>query len=418
MKGRDASGIGSGATTGRHRAALPGRKGGTYSQTDVIVIGGGFAGVLAAGRLAADGVSVTLLERGALGSGASVSNHGIIHSGAMYAQYHPDVLRSCQEAQALVRAEFPEAVIGVYPSVYYGHAGRLRPTVAELSERGVGWKPAHTLAARWPESAADAITVEETIVSPRHLLLDLVARAHGLGVRIVPWTAAARLERDRGCWLVGLPDGQKLRSRVVVLAAGAGSRRLLGELSPGSAGRIRSRLELMIYVPGRRLDRPVFCVDYGGPTLVPAPGGTLMSFHGAPRLDIDDGCGRPVPLARANQLLQAVAAFPNLADALADAVAYTCVKTEWTDGLSDRWGSRPEYAVIDHGAEGLPGLVSLFPGKMTLAFEATQELARLVLGRPVPLIPPGSSGRMSLGDVSGQVAVEPWRLPDSSARAS
>src|SRR5262249_62289524 len=137
-------------------------------------------------------------------------------------------------AQAMVRAEFPGAVLGVYPAVYYGHTDRVRAVSDALSGRGVGWKPAHPW--RWSANTTEAVTVNETIVSPRHLLFDLVGRAHALGVRIMPWTAAARLDRDRGRWLVGMPDGQRLRARIVVLAAGAGGRGRLGGLGPQSGG--------------------------------------------------------------------------------------------------------------------------------------------------------------------------------------
>ncbi len=96
------------------------------------------------------------------------------------------------------------------------------------------------------------------------------------------------------------------------------------------------------------------------------------------------------------------------------------MKTEWADEHADRWGSRPEHAVIDHAAHGLSGLLSLIPGKMTLAFQATRELAQLVLGGPVPLAPPRPRPSNSLTDAAAaQVAVEPWRaVPDPVVRAS
>ena len=49
--------------------------------TDVVVIGGGYAGINAARELAGRGVAVTLLEARTLGWGASTRNGGIVHSG-------------------------------------------------------------------------------------------------------------------------------------------------------------------------------------------------------------------------------------------------------------------------------------------------------------------------------------------------
>ena len=49
--------------------------------TDVVVVGGGYAGINAARELAGRGVAVTLLEARTLGWGASTRNGGIVHSG-------------------------------------------------------------------------------------------------------------------------------------------------------------------------------------------------------------------------------------------------------------------------------------------------------------------------------------------------
>ncbi|HET7495396.1 MAG TPA: FAD-binding oxidoreductase [Candidatus Limnocylindrales bacterium] len=50
-------------------------------ETEVVVIGGGYAGVNAARELAARGVAVTLVEARTLGWGASTRNGGIVHPG-------------------------------------------------------------------------------------------------------------------------------------------------------------------------------------------------------------------------------------------------------------------------------------------------------------------------------------------------
>jgi glycine/D-amino acid oxidase-like deaminating enzyme len=51
------------------------------SMADVVVVGGGYAGVTAARELARRGVAVTLLEARTLGWGASTRNGGIVHGG-------------------------------------------------------------------------------------------------------------------------------------------------------------------------------------------------------------------------------------------------------------------------------------------------------------------------------------------------
>ena len=62
--------------------ALPDRTGRDLPDTtDVVVIGGGYAGINAARELARRGVAVTLLEAHTLGWGASTRNGGIVHPG-------------------------------------------------------------------------------------------------------------------------------------------------------------------------------------------------------------------------------------------------------------------------------------------------------------------------------------------------
>ena len=51
---------------------------------DVVIFGGGIAGLWLLDRLRADGYSVVLLEAGKLGGGQSVASQGIIHGGAKY----------------------------------------------------------------------------------------------------------------------------------------------------------------------------------------------------------------------------------------------------------------------------------------------------------------------------------------------
>jgi glycine/D-amino acid oxidase-like deaminating enzyme len=80
---------------------LPDRAGRSLPDAaDVVVIGGGYAGINAARELARRGVAVTLLEAHTLGWGASTRNGGIVHAGykwsatQLIARYGPETGRA------------------------------------------------------------------------------------------------------------------------------------------------------------------------------------------------------------------------------------------------------------------------------------------------------------------------------------
>src|SRR2546423_6217066 len=52
---------------------------------DILIVGGGIAGVWALARLRAEGYSCVLVQAGALGAGQTIRSQGIIHGGVKYA---------------------------------------------------------------------------------------------------------------------------------------------------------------------------------------------------------------------------------------------------------------------------------------------------------------------------------------------
>lgn len=72
-------------------------------ETDVLVVGGGATGAGIARDLALRGVDVTLVERGGIGSGTSGRSHGLLHSGARYAEADRVGAEECLEENEILR---------------------------------------------------------------------------------------------------------------------------------------------------------------------------------------------------------------------------------------------------------------------------------------------------------------------------
>lgn len=73
------------------------------TETTVAIIGGGSTGIGTARDLAMRGVDVTVIERGGLASGTSGRSHGLLHSGARYAESDPEGAAECIEENQTLR---------------------------------------------------------------------------------------------------------------------------------------------------------------------------------------------------------------------------------------------------------------------------------------------------------------------------
>ena len=73
------------------------------SETDVLVVGGGATGAGIARDLSLRGVDVTLVDRGGLSSGTSGRSHGLLHSGARYAEADAVGAEECIAENQIVR---------------------------------------------------------------------------------------------------------------------------------------------------------------------------------------------------------------------------------------------------------------------------------------------------------------------------
>ncbi len=208
-------------------------------RADVVVLGGGIAGVSAALHLARAGVDVVLLERGELASRASGRNDGqlLLGLGEHYHRIHGqfgaararllwDFLRDNHE---LLRAAI--AAAGIDCGLHEHGGLRLAETPHEYTELATAaellaaeGKPHRLVAAhelqRWLPAGRGyhgALFLHgEAVVHPVRLVRGLAAVAADAGARLFERAAAATITGGAGDFTVRLTDERAIHASVVV----------------------------------------------------------------------------------------------------------------------------------------------------------------------------------------------------------
>ncbi|CAE6891634.1 Oxidoreductase, FAD-binding [Ectopseudomonas oleovorans] len=234
--------------------------------TDVLIVGGGIAGLWLNARLRRQGFATVLVECGSLGGGQSLKSQGIIHGGAKYALH--GALTGASEAIADMPRRWREALAG---------AGELDLSgVRILSDAHYLWSPGTLagnltsfFASKAVRGRVDQVKGEQLPPALQHpkfkgkvyRLAELVLDVPSLIARLAELAGDGLLagrqveplrEGDELCGLI--VDGREIRAQRVVLSAGAGNAELLAALG--------------IDQPAQQL-RPLHMVLAKGPALKP-----------------------------------------------------------------------------------------------------------------------------------------------------
>lgn len=234
--------------------------------TDVLIVGGGIAGLWLHARLRQLGYASLLVENASLGGGQSVKSQGIIHGGAKYALH--GALTGASEAIADMPRRWREALSGSGELDLRG--------VRVLSEAHYLWSPGTLagnltsfFASKAVRGRVDQVKGSELPQALQHpkfkgkvyrlaeLVLDvpsLIARLAELaGNSLLSGTQIEPLREQET--LAGLRvDGREIRAQRIVLSAGGGNAELLKQLG--------------ISQPTQQL-RPLHMVLAKGPALKP-----------------------------------------------------------------------------------------------------------------------------------------------------
>ncbi|SHM30946.1 NAD(P)/FAD-dependent oxidoreductase [Phytopseudomonas punonensis] len=234
--------------------------------TDVLIVGGGVAGLWLNARLRAKGYATLLVERDSLGGGQSVKSQGIIHGGAKYALH--GALSGASEAIADMPRRWREALDG---------SGELDLSgVRLLSDAHYLWSPGTLagnltsfFASKAVRGRVDQVKGDQlppALQNPKfkgkvYRLAELVVDVPSLIARLAELAGDSLLAADdiqplhENGQLAGLcVDGREIRAQRIVLSAGRGNADLLTSLN--------------VAQPNQQL-RPLHMVMVKGPSLKP-----------------------------------------------------------------------------------------------------------------------------------------------------
>ncbi len=359
-------------------------------ETEVLVIGGGATGAGVARDLTLRGVDVTLVERGGLSSGTSGRSHGLLHSGARYAEADARGAEECLEENEILR-HIAGACIHDSGGLFVQLAGD-DPDYFEAKrnaceEIGIPVTELDAEEARElvPDLAAEterALEVPDAAIYPSRLGAANAADARDHGASVYPHTPVEDLSVEDGRVTevrVGGAVDDPITADYVVNATGAWA----GEIAAmaGLEVAMKPSRGVMVSVEYDRLG-PVLnrCRDPDdGDIIVPHESEAVLGTTSVPVRDPDEYETEDWEVE--TTFRECAAMLPPVRDAPE-------VRT-W-------WGVRPLYApdenerggrgisrgffLLDHAADGVENMASIVGGKLTTYRQMAEATADLVCG--------------------------------------
>ena len=178
----------------------------TDADTDVLVIGGGATGTGIARDLALRGVDVTLAERDGLSAGASGRSHGLLHSGARYAESDPEGALECLEENRILREIGGECVRetrGLFVQRSDDDPAYFEEKRAACERVGIPVEVVDGETARGAvpglaDEVERAVWVPDAVVVPSRLVAANAADARDRGGRILPHAPVTSMRVENG----------------------------------------------------------------------------------------------------------------------------------------------------------------------------------------------------------------------------
>ncbi|MGM0631545.1 MAG: FAD-dependent oxidoreductase [Pseudomonadota bacterium] len=397
---------------------------------DIVIIGGGIAGLWLLNRLRDAGHDAVLLERDTLGGGQTLASQGIIHGGLKYALN--GALTPASSTIAAMPARWAACLEGrgeldlrrcrvLSPHYWMWSGGSIRSRFKTfLGSRALRGRIDHLKPADHPDVLRDTAAggsvyrLSDFVIDTPSLLTTLTEAASGH----IGHAGDIRLADDRPHHIERIEttgsDGRpvSLRARYYILAAGAGNEALLRQIGTARPAMQRRPLHMVTV----RCDRPawlhVIGSDFGmTPRLTvtshPTPDGQWTWYLGGGLAE------NGVERSGAEQ----IRAARHLLDELFTAVRFD--EDSWLSFRVDRaepahpGRERPDDAFVQVNGN----VVTVWPTKLTL----TPNLGDAVLSRITPGVPRSAAERAAEQDHAGAalshyfdapgIGRHPWENP-------
>lgn len=225
---------------------------------DIVILGGGIAGLWLLHRLRAAGFAAVLIDNSALGSGQTIVSQGMIHGGLKYAL--GGTLTGASEAIAGMPAHWQRCLSGegdvdlrgarLLSDAYYlwpRSSVRSRMT-AFLGSKLVSSKAAAVAETDLPEFFRGHLN--GPLYRLHDIVLDVPSLLHTLGERCRPWIyhADCRLDHDAEGEVKALvlPDGRRLTASLFICTSGNGNATWLNALQPHAVAMQQRALQMVV----------------------------------------------------------------------------------------------------------------------------------------------------------------------------
>lgn len=414
---------------------------------DVLIFGGGVAGLWTLRRLLARGFSTLLLERDALGAGQTIASQGIIHGGLKYTLGSaggaaaaaiagmPARWKACLEGGEGAELDLREARV-LSPCQYLftapGFAARIAGAAASKVIRtevvriapgaGGGGRPEGLAGREGAPASCDVYRVAEPVLEPRSILAALAAGAVGRLGRM-PARARVSFEGEEDGEIVASvtsPGGGTLRVRArgVVLAAGAGNGALLegfGRAADERAVEMQRRPLHMVMARSPRLPMLyAHCVDASSRPRVTITsqrdgGGRTVWTIGGDLAEAGVQRDGEAQVAAAREELARVMPWVDLEEA--EFATFRIDRAEGRSGTGGG-GGRPDLPTVAPATQD-GRVLAVWPTKLAFApLVAEQVEAHL---REVGIVPRGGEAPCSaaaIGLPTPGIAALPWERED------